>query len=261
MVALLEMTWRDTLFAHWPVEPAVVAERLPDGLTVDTYDGRAYLGVVPFEMADLRPRGSPVGLSFGELNLRTYVRQNRDADADGDGGVYFFNLDADDRLGVTVARSLFRLPYYRARMRVDRHGGSVRFRSRRSHPGQPALSFDAEYRPEGEAFTAEPGGLASFLVERYRFFTADDDGRLWAGDIEHEPWRLRGATATFARNDCFGANGFERPPGDPHLLYAESIDVRVGRVRRVGPADRAAGRSDRTDRPDHLNPAGPEREA
>jgi hypothetical protein len=247
MVALLEMTWRNTLFAHWPVDPAVVAERLPDGLTVDTHDGRAYLGVVPFEMADLRPRGSPVGLSFGELNLRTYVRR------DGGAGVYFFNLDADDRLGVSVARSLFRLPYYRAEMRVGRRGESVRFRSRRTHSGQPPLAFDAEYRPEGEVFTAEPGGLESFLVERYRFFTADDGGRLWAGDIEHEPWRLRRATATVARNDCFEANGFEQPAGEPHLLYAEPIDVRAGRVRRVGRA------ADRQRRPDDINPARPER--
>jgi hypothetical protein len=255
MVALLEMTWRHTLFAHWPVEPAVVAERLPDGLAVDTYDGRAYLGVVPFEMADLRPRGSPVGLSFGELNLRTYVRR------DGAAGVYFFNLDADDRLGVSVARSLFRLPYYRARMRVSRRGESVRFHSRRTHSGQPPLTFDAEYRPQGEPFTAEPGGLESFLVERYRFFTADDNGRLWAGDIEHEPWRLREATATFARNDCFRANGFERPAGEPHLMYAEPIDVRAGRVRRVGRTGGAADRDDRTERPDHLNPARPEQDA
>jgi hypothetical protein len=188
-----------------------------------------------------------VGLSFGELNLRTYVRR------DGSAGVYFFNLDADDRLGVSVARSLFRLPYYRAEMRVSRSGESIRFRSRRTHADQPPLVFDAEYRPAGEAFTAEPGSLESFLVERYRFFTADDDGRLWAGDIEHDPWRLRPAAVTFARNGCFEANGFERPAGEAHLLYAEPIEVRAGRIRRVGAG---AGRSER---PDHINPTRPER--
>lgn len=245
MVALLEMTWRDALFAHWPVERSVVAERLPAGLEVDTYDGDAYLGVVPFEMADLRPRGSPVGLSFGELNLRTYVRR------DGERGVYFFSLDADDRLGVGVARSAFRLPYYRAEMTVDRHGDEVRFRSRRTHSGEPPLAFDASYRPTGEAFTADRGSLESFLVERYRFFTADDSGRLWAGAVEHEPWRLRRADASFARNDTFAANGFEQRRDEPHLLYAEPIDVRAGRVRRL----------ERGERPDSINTARTERRA
>ncbi len=245
MIALLEMTWRDTLFAHWPVEPAVVDERLPAGLEVDTYDGRAYLGVVPFEMADLRPRGSPVGLSFGELNLRTYVKR------DGEMGVYFFSLDAEDRIGVSVARSAFRLPYYRARMTINRRNDEVRFRSHRTHAGKPPLSFDARYRPEGEVFTAEPGSLESFLVERYRFFTADDRGRLWAGDIEHDLWRLRRASATIARNGTFAANGFDDRAGKPHLLYAEPIDVRAGRVRTVG----------RAERPDNINAGRTEREA
>ena len=245
MVALLEMRWRDTLFAHWPVDPSLVAERLPAGLDVDSYDGDAYLGVVPFEMADLRPRGSPVGLSFGELNLRTYVRR------DGEPGVYFFSLDADDRLGVGVARTAFRLPYYRAEMSIDRRDETVRFRSRRTHAGEPPLSFEARYRPEGEPFVADPGSLESFLVERYRFFTADDRGRLWVGDIEHEPWQLRRASATVARNDTFAANGFDDRPGEPHLLYAEPIDVRAGRLRRLG----------RQQRPDSINTARPEREA
>ena len=102
MADLLSMTWRDLLFAHWPVAAETVARRLPAGLSVDTHDGDAYLGVVPFVMADIGPRGLPLGLSFGELNLRTYVT------VDGDPGVYFFNLDADDRVGVRIARSVDR---------------------------------------------------------------------------------------------------------------------------------------------------------
>ena len=132
----LEMTWRDALFCHWPVEPAVVAETLPDRISVATHEGDADLGVVAFVMDDIRPRGAPVGISFPELNLRTYVEG-----PDGP-GVYFYNLDADDRLGVAVARRLFALPYYRAEMEVSRPAtvdpsgsaervrGPVRFTSR-----------------------------------------------------------------------------------------------------------------------------------
>jgi uncharacterized protein YqjF (DUF2071 family) len=118
----LEMTWRDGLFAHWAVDPETVAAALPDRLSVATHDGDAYLGVVPFVMEDIRPRGAPVGLSFPELNLRTYV------DGPNGPGVYFHSLDADDRLGVAVARGAFRLPYYRAETDVRRgpDAGAVR---------------------------------------------------------------------------------------------------------------------------------------
>lgn len=237
----LEMTWRDGLFLHWPVDPAVVAETLPDRLSVATYDGEAYLGVVAFVMDDIRPRGVPFGLSFPELNLRTYV------DGPAGPGVYFYNLDADDRLGVGVARRLFALPYYRAEMTVS-HGaddrgaddrgdpvgtgdGAVRFTSRRTHPGVPSARFDATYEPNGGPFSADPGSLDAFLVENYRFYA--DGNHLYKGAITHEPWRLRAATAEVRTNTLFEANGFDRPEGEPLVRYAEPIDVSADRIRRV----------------------------
>ena len=223
------MRWRDLLFAHWPVDPDSVAGRLPRGVDVDTYRGDAYLGVVPFVMDDVRPRGSPVGLSFCELNLRTYVT------VDGAPGVYFFNLDADDRLGVGIARSLFRLPYYRATMDVETRGTGadrvVSFRSRRTTGAKPA-PFDARYGPDGGFDTPEPGSLGAFLTERYRFHTADDRGRLYHGDVAHEPWELAPAWADIGVNGLFRANGFDEPDGTPLLQFGGPIDVRAGRIRR-----------------------------
>ncbi|WP_418284753.1 YqjF family protein [Halorubrum sp. DTA46] len=226
----LEMTWRDGLFLHWPVDPAVVAETLPDRLSVATHDGDAYLGVVAFVMDDIRPRGAPFGLSFPELNLRTYV------EGPAGPGVYFYNLDADDRLGVAVARRLFALPYYRAAMDVTREPtagaeDTVRFASRRTHSGVPSARFDATYRPEGEPFTAESVPLDAFLVENYRFYAEGD--ALYKGEIAHDPWRLREATAEVRTNTLFEANGFDRPEGEPLVRYAEPIDVSADRIRRV----------------------------
>ncbi|GAA0555397.1 DUF2071 domain-containing protein [Halorubrum ejinorense] len=231
------MTWRDGLFAHWPVDPETVAATLPDDLSVATHDGDAYLGVVPFVMDDIRPRGLPVGLSFPELNLRTYV------EGPNGPGVYFHSLDADDRLGVAVARGLFRLPYYRAETDVRRRGGdannaggddrSVRFSSRRVHRGVPHARFDATYAPAGEAFTPDPGSLPAFLLENYRFYTAGESGRLYVGEIDHEPWTLRPATAEIRANTLFAANGFTAPDGDPILHYGEPLAVTADRLRRV----------------------------
>lgn len=224
---LLTMTWRDALFAHWSVEPAVVAERLPPGLDVATHDGQAWLGVVGFEMTDIRPRGSPIGLSFPELNLRTYV----EPEGGGQRGVYFFNLDAADRIGVPVARALFALPYYRADMRVSRDGDEVTLTHQRTHRNATPAHFDATYRPTGDVFVPDPGTLEAFLVENYRFYT--QGRRLYRGDIRHDPWPLQEATADIRANTLFEANGFERPEGDPLVHYAKRADVTADRIRRV----------------------------
>jgi len=222
----LSMKWRNVLFAHWPVPVEWVAESLPEGLSVDTYDGAAWLGVVPFEMTDIRPRGSPVGVSFNELNLRTYVT------CDGRPGVYFYNLDADDRIGVSVARSLFRLPYYRARMTVHRDGSRTRFQSVRTHADAPPASFRATYEPTGLPEPPRSDSLAEFLTERYRFYVADDRDRLYYADIAHPRWDLQPATVEFERNDLFAASGFDDPDSERVVHFSPGVDVTAGRLHR-----------------------------
>jgi uncharacterized protein YqjF (DUF2071 family) len=229
---VLRMQWRDALFAHWPVDPDVVAAALPAGLDVATYDGDAWLGVVGFVMSDIRPRGSPVGLSFPELNLRTYVTRP----GSDDHGVYFFSLDADDRLGVSVARTVFELPYYRAEIRVTRedHDGTpeLSMRSRRDHAGVAPARFEASYRPTGEQFTPESGTLEAFLTENYRFYTAGD-GKLYYGDIEHPPWPLQEGEAEIESNTLFAAGGFDEPAGTPLVHYSPGTEVSAGPLRRA----------------------------
>lgn len=223
---LLAMDWVDALFAHWPVDPDRVASALPAGVEPRTKEGDAWLGIVAFVMENVRPRWLPVGLSFGEVNLRTYVRG-----PDGGEGIYFFNLDAADPLGVTVARWLYDLPYYRAAMDVRRRGDEVHFTSHRTHPGVASAHFDASYRPVGARFEAEPGSLVAFLVENYCFYTAGDG--LYRGDVAHDPWPLFEAELELRSTSLFAANGFDRPSGEPLAHYSPGVHVEADRIRPV----------------------------
>jgi uncharacterized protein YqjF (DUF2071 family) len=229
--AVVEMRWEDLLFAHWAVDPAVVARTLPDGLAVDSYDGRAYLSVVAFAMPRIGPPSLPIGLSFHELNLRTYV-----VGADDAAGIYFYNLDADSRLGVRGGRWFFRLPYYDAELSVDRQR-EVRFRSRRIHRGAPDARFDATYAPTGDTEPVEPGSLDEFLAERYRLYTewtpdATGEGGVYYSDVTHDRWRLAPASVELRQNTLLAAHGFERPEAEPLCHYGTGRTVRGGRLHR-----------------------------
>ncbi|MFC7204181.1 YqjF family protein [Haloferax namakaokahaiae] len=216
----LSMRWRDTVFAHWPVEPSVVESRLPADLTVATYDGQAWLSVVTFQMGGVRPRGLPASLSFPEANLRTYVEPA----AGGERGVYFFTLDAADMLAVALARVTTRLPYHRATMSLRAHDGSVTVQSYRPGiDGNPASHIDVTCRPDGDPRTAEPGSLDEFLAENYRFYT--DEWPILVGKIAHEPWPLETATLEVRANTLFEACGFEHPAGKPLVHYAKEVGV------------------------------------
>jgi len=223
------MTWSELLFAHWPVEPEAVEAWLPEGVRLDTRGGTAWVGVVPFLMSKVAPRGCPPlpGLSrFLELNVRTYVT------VDEKPGVWFFSLDASNRVAVRVARATFHLPYMDARMSLDSDdSGLIRYGSNRTHRGEPAASFDATYGRDGETFEAEPGSLEHWLTARYCLYSVDRRGRVYRGEIAHPPWTLATATYTERTNTMGEPFGF-RFDGPPHLLYAEPLVVRAWRIRR-----------------------------
>jgi uncharacterized protein YqjF (DUF2071 family) len=226
------MGWRHVLFASWPVEPTVVEPHLPAPLSVDTFDGDAWLSVVPYTNVAVRPRGLPaaLGVRLPELNLRTYVT------CDGEPGVHFFSLDADGLLGVVGARLLHGLPYYCADVTIRADGETVSFDSRRRHPGARAARVTATYGRDGDRRDAAPGSRAHFLTERYRYYAEAPDGGVRYADVEHPPWPLYPATASLPTNTLFRANAFAAPDSDPVFHYSPGVDVVTTGRRRWPPA-------------------------
>ena len=227
---VMRMTWSKLLFAHWQVEPEKIASILPAGLTLDTRDGMAWVGVVPFLMSNIAPRLCPPipGLSrFLELNLRTYVT------VDGKPGVWFFSLDAASRVAVRVARVTFNLPYMDAKMAMcqDEHG-TIEYRSKRTHRGEPSADFDASYTVAGEFFEAQPGSLEYWLTARYCLYSANRSGRILRGEIDHPPWSLAPAAYTERTNTMGKQIGVEFTV-EPHVVFAKPVNVRAWMVHPV----------------------------
>jgi uncharacterized protein len=217
---VMGQTWRRLLFAHWPIAPEEMRSVVPGALALDLYDGRAWLGVTPFEMEGVRARGlapAPLVSRFPELNVRTYVVR------DGRPGIHFFSLDTTNRPTVAGARGVYRLPYFRAQMRIRAREGWIDYESRRA--GHPPVSFAARYRPTGPAALPAPGSLEHWLTERYCLYTVGG-GEVRRTDIHHPPWELQPAEADIAENTMARPLRLQ-PRGAPHLLYAARQDVVV----------------------------------
>jgi uncharacterized protein YqjF (DUF2071 family) len=230
----MAMSWRDLAFLHWPVPVEALREKIPPGLSLDTFNGEAFLGIVPFHMTGVRPRLVPPlpGISsFVELNVRTYVV------AEGKPGVWFFSLDAGSRLAVRGARRFFHLPYFDARMSSARREGFVHYRSERIHRGAPEARFAARYRSTGRA----PGSdLERWLTERYCLYAAKD-GRLFRGDIHHRSWPLENAEVEIETLDMTRSIEIDLPRTPPLAHFAERMDV-VGWTLREWSSSRTSAR-------------------
>jgi len=226
------MRWHDVLFIHWPVPTEVLRPLIPPVLHLDTFDGSAWLGVVPFRMEDVRPRflpGLPWLSNFPEMNLRTYVSH------DGKPGIWFFSLDAHNPVAVRLARATFGLPYFDAKMSCHTTSDEVCYRSIRTHRGASPARFAASYRPTGETFDSRPGSLENFLTERYCLYSAGVSGRrcVRRGDIHHRLWPLQRAEVEVEELEMTGQIGVELPETEPVLHYASRLDVAAWPPKRI----------------------------
>jgi uncharacterized protein len=221
-------TWENLLFAHWSVLPEALRGVVPPQLALDTFEGRAWVGVTPFLVRGLRLRRTPPapGLStFAEVNVRTYVV------VDDRPGIYFFSLDAASGLAVRAARRAYRLPYFKARMSVSESSGEVAYRSTRTSADGPPARLEARYRPRGETYHAVPGSLDHWLTERYCLYTLAGN-TVMRGEIHHPPWPLQAAGAEIAHNTMAEPVGV-RLEGDPRLHFAARQDVALWPIEEV----------------------------
>jgi uncharacterized protein YqjF (DUF2071 family) len=226
----MRQRWAGLLFLHWPVAPEIIQARLPDGLFVDTHDGQAWLGVVPFFMERVRPVLLPPmpGLSwFLELNVRTYVH-----DAEGQPGVWFFSLDCNQPLAVEIARRFFHLPYEHATMQAKFAGNEIDYSSRRKSPS--AMEAHYHYQRPTSSQPALLGSLEWFLVERYVLFSSAKDGTLFCGKVHHTPYQISAAHCDHWSTEPLRLNGFDIPSGPPpSMLVAQDVDVRIFPLRKI----------------------------
>lgn len=225
------MVWEDLLFMHWPIDPQLMREIVPEQFELDLFDGQAWLGVVPFRMSGVRPRcllalpknlGKSNPSRFLELNVRTYVKV---ADKPG---VLFFSLDAESKLAVRAARRFFHLPYFDARMSCGvEQEGWFDYESCRTHADAPAALLRVRYHPapDSEPTFSETGSLTHFLTERYCLFVLNKKGQPLVGEIHHPPWPLRRAEVDIQHLDMTTHLGIEltAPPHCSH--FAKRLHV------------------------------------
>jgi hypothetical protein len=235
---VMHQRWEDLLFLHWRWDAEEIQRTLPPGLHVDTHEGEAWIGLVPFFMRGIRPVGCPAVpwiSDFLEMNLRTYVH-----DDEGRPGVWFCSLECNQPFAVWIARAFFSLPYQHAAMTAHRESGSVEYTSHRRGDDR-ASRF--EYRLNGTPSMAEPGTLEFFLAERYALFSQTRRG-LKSGRVYHKPYPLVSAEVTSYDARLFSLCGFEEPHRAPdHIIASPGVDVEVFGLRPIDACDDASMRT------------------
>lgn len=225
---VMRMWWLDLSFIHWRWDPEVVQSLLPPGLTVDTFDGEAWVGLVPFLMKVGLPGGMaiPQQGTFPETNVRTYVRG-----PDGTPGVWFCSLEAGRLAASATARVTYGLPYFWADMRLANAGPIWTYESTRRWPGAGPKHASA-VRCGAPIALADQSRLERFLTARWGLYSVWR-GRLLYAPVDHPAWDLHHGELLSLDDDLVGAAGLGEPSGDPVVHWTPGVEVRIGRPRRA----------------------------
>ena len=218
--------WRDLLFCHWAVPEESLRSIVPKELSIDTFDGTAYVATVPFKMREIRPTWLPrrFAFNFYETNVRTYVVHN------GKPGVYFMSLDASSRLAVWAARTGWSLPYFFADMSCDESGERWIYRSQR--PSNKSANHRVSFTVGDHLGISKPGTLEHFLFERYLLFAKRKD-RIVVGAVHHKPYEASLANVIEFEDgllDAAGIAGLSRMPDLAH--FSKGVDVEVFGIKQ-----------------------------
>ncbi|HET9922483.1 MAG TPA: DUF2071 domain-containing protein [Methylomirabilota bacterium] len=231
---MIRQRWRDLLFVHWPMPVEAVRPLVPSALDLDCHDGRAWITLIPFLIAESRPAALPrlLASAFLETNLRTYVRG-----PDGDAGIYFFSLEAESLPAVAAARLVYGLPYFFADMSRHVDGGRIAYASRRR--GRRRAELQVTWTVGDPTGAAAPGTRDHFLIERYSLYVARRRG-LYRGRVRHAPYPLCAATVERIATSLPAAAGLPEPAGSPLCHHSPGVDVEIFGLTSVPTRQRAA---------------------
>lgn len=229
---LMNQTWGKLLFMHWRIDERELRPLIPQQLEIDTFDGTAWIGVIPFTMWNIRalPPFMPAVPGFSsahELNVRTYVHYN------GVPGVWFFSLDCNSPAAVMAARTFYHLPYYNAGIDLEQTGHTIDYALKRTD--KPAAYFRGSWTIGETVPFSHPESLEFFLTERYCLYS-QSSGNLYRARIFHQPWPLQQATLNAYDSTMIEALRVKAFEGEPVLQYAEEINVDIWGIKRLSEA-------------------------
>lgn len=206
----LSAEWRDLAMLNYEVEPSLLSQYVPQGTSVDSFQGKTYISLVGFRFCHTKLLGRfpiPFHADFDEVNLRFYVR--RKVGSEERRGVVFIAEVVPKRAIATTARVIYGENYVclpmRHKLETNGSGNTVEYQWRVDGQWCKIFAQTADLPKQAAA-----SSLEQFITEHYWGYSSRRPGASLEYHVSHEPWNVWTASCA----------GFE---GEANRLYGKDL--------------------------------------
>ena len=199
------------MFLNLEVEENSIRRHIPKEFEIRTYNSKAYITLVFFNLESPGLKSLNVPISFSEFNIRTYVRYKTYQ------GIYFLTLDVKNKLIPMCVNNIFKLNYNNTFLSYETKNYS-----------KNAVWVNNKYYIDNFYIEFEVGksmkdsSYSNFITENYLYISKNKDS-IYYNKVYHKKWNLNYVNVqSISEFSLFEQNKIHS------VFYCDKLKVRTG---------------------------------
>jgi hypothetical protein len=188
MKVFLKAKWENIIMANYQIEPKLLLPFLPKGVSLDLYQGKAYVSLVGFMFKNTKLFDVPIPFfgTFEEINLRFYVVRKEGDELKR--GVVFINETIPYRLVAWIANKLYKEHYTvvptKHQLIKTSESNHIQFEwLLQKKWNSIAVDFDSKTE------SMKTDSLEKFIYEHYYGYTKINEHQTEEYQLRHPSWK------------------------------------------------------------------------
>ena len=211
MCDIISMNWSNVLFLNLELEENSIRRHIPNEFEIRTYNSKAYVTLVFFNLESPGLESLNIPISFSEFNIRTYVRYKTYQ------GIYFLTLDVNNSLIPLCVNNIFKLNYNKSFMsyKTTNYSKNAVWKNKKYNINNLSIEFVVGKSMKDSSYS-------NFITENYLYISKNKNS-IYYNNVYHKKWNLNYVTVlSISEFSLFKQNKIHS------AFYCDKLDVRTG---------------------------------
>ena len=211
MCDIISMNWSNVLFLNLELEENSIRRHIPNEFEIRTYNSKAYVTLVFFNLESPGLESLNIPISFSEFNIRTYVRYKTYQ------GIYFLTLDVNNSLIPLCVNNIFKLNYNKTFLsyKTKNYSKNAVWKNKKYNINNLSIEYVVGKSMKDSSYS-------NFITENYLYISKNKNS-IYYNNVYHKKWNLNYVTVqSISEFSLFKQNKIHS------AFYCDKLDVRTG---------------------------------